>query len=254
MTDVQNEATSGGADVMLRVSHYALLSGLCQFIPLPFADDIADQQVRKRMVAVLLRRWGRGFDVEEIRPLYTGLSGGLVRKAGSITKGLLLKPVRKLFRTVFFVLTFRRALLETTGALLLGHTLDRLLASGWLSPDLASAERKRQAEQIVEAIDGAWANADRRGLMTVVRRSARHLRGWNWDWVRDRVGGTKPDRPDAGAAIRDAEEIEASLDAQSRQKLNIAARELERSLDEERGRSLLARFDEMVDARLGRKG
>ena len=144
MADGPDDASpSGGADVMLRVSHYALLSGLAQFIPLPFADDIADQQMRKRMLSVLLRRRGRDFDVEEIRPLYTGLRGGLIRKAGSVTRGLLLKPIRKLFRTVFFFLTFRRALLEATGALLLGHTIDRLLANGWLDDALTRDQRLR---------------------------------------------------------------------------------------------------------------
>lgn len=248
MADVSEDVSpAGGADVMLRVSHYALLSGLAQFIPLPFADDLADQQVRKRMLSVLLRRRGRSFDVEEIRPLYTGLSGGLVRKAGSVTKSLLLKPVKKLFRTVFFFLTFRRALLEATGALLLGHTLDRLLAGGWLAADLPRDRRKAQAEQIVGAIDAAWASADRRGLMALVRKSARHLRGWNLNWLRPTTPTTPTPIPDAASEV---DALESSMDPQARRKLDTAARQLEKELEAEQGRSLLARFDAMVDARL----
>lgn len=256
MTDADVMASSsGGADVMLRVSHYALLSGLCQFIPVPFADDIADRHVRKRMIAMLLRRRGRGFRVEEVRPLYTGVSGGLFRRVGSVARGLFLKPVKKLFRTVFFFLAFRRALLEATGATLLGHTLDRLLAKGWLPENATPAERKRQAKRIAEAIDEAWANADRRGLMTVVRQSARHLRGWNPDWMPDRwkSRSASPAHPDAteAATLGDADDLEASLDPQSREQLEVAARQLERGLRDGRGQTLLARFDEMVDQRLG---
>ena len=233
-----------GGMTMLRVSHYALLSGLCQFIPVPFADDLADRQVRKRMVGVLLDRRGRvAVDAGDVKPLWAGVGGGIVSKAGGLAKSLVLKPVKKVLRTVFFVMTFRKAILEATEALLLGHTLDRLLADGWFADGTDRDRLRDDAERVSRAVDAAWGAADRRALVALVRRSAKLLKGWGDDEA-------EVDAPDATAADDDAEKLEKSLSPAQRDRLDRAAGDLDERLNDDCGRSLLAQFDAAVDAAL----
>ena len=242
---VSSELTNppGGADVMLRVSHYALLGGLCQFIPIPFADDLAERQVRRRMVGVLLGRRGREtVEAGDLKPLWAGADGGVAARAGGFLKGLILKPIKKALRTVFFVATFRKAILEATEAVLLGHTLDRLLADGWFADDAGAAAWTDQSRRLAAALEAAGGQADRKALSALVRRSARLLKGW---WRED----DGPDTPDATAAA-DAEDLEQSLSPAQRDRLDRAAGRLEQSLGGARGQSLLAQFDAAVDAAL----
>ena len=236
----------GGADVMGRIAHHALLSGLCQFIPVPFADDYADRRVRRAMVAKLLAARGRAYDADAVKPLWAGPPGSVLGKIGGVAKGLVLKPVKKLLRTVFFVFTIRRAILEAAEVLLLGHTLDRLLAAGRLGDGLPADARRDEAADVERAVAGVMDSPDRRALVTLVRASARKLRGIGRD-AEDADPG--PDaRPDATAD--DAAEAEASLSPRQREKLDAASSELAGELQDEQGRSLLARLDAAVDARL----
>ncbi|MEM7809012.1 MAG: hypothetical protein AAF561_12960, partial [Planctomycetota bacterium] len=228
----------GGGDVLMRVSHFALLAGLCQFIPIPFADDLAGQNVRRRMVGVLLDRRGRTYDVDDVEPLYAGPGKSLVGRAGSFAKGLVLKPMKKLLRTVFFVAIIRQAILATAEVLMLGHTIDRLLAQDWLPNDAPKETLEAEAEQIVVAVSGVMSSPERRGLVTLVRRMARVLRD------RDRSDTDLPDVTDGDA--------EAALDDGQRRDLDTASAKLANRLEDETGRSILARVDAAVDARLAK--
>src|SRR5688572_30437195 len=163
-------ARSGGADVMLPLSHYAMLVGLCQFIPVPFVDDWIQQRLLERVVRCVLRGRGRMFPAEDLRPLYTS-QHGLLGTAGSAARALVLKPMKKLFRTVLIVFGARRAALEAAEVLLLGHTLDRLLAAGWLPDKGTPEDRRAQAQRIGKAVARAWRGADRRALTDIIRRS-----------------------------------------------------------------------------------
>ena len=230
---------AGGGDVMLRISHYALLSGLCQFIPVPFADDAADRQVRKRLVGNLLVQRGRSFDVDRVKPLYAGPSKGIVGSTFSIAKGLILKPVKKLLRTVFFVVTIRRAILETANALLLGHTLDRLMADGWFADDASQDELRSQASRVERAVAAATASPERRGLTTLIRATAR--RYWPGRQADEVVPGTDGRAVDPEAALSDA----------GRERLGKAAKDLDGQLDSGEGQSALSQLDAVVDRHLG---
>jgi hypothetical protein len=226
----------GGTEVMLRVSHYALLGGLCQFIPIPFADDLAERHVRKRMVDLLLDRRGRPFDAGVVKPLYAGPGGSILGKAGGIAKSLVMKPVKKLLKTVFFVATIRRAILESAEILLLGHTIDRLLADGRLPAEASEDALRDEAERIEAAVTAVMASPERRGLTTLVRHAANLLR------EREQIDVTLPPVTDGNA--------EAALDEEQRRQLDAASKKLAAELEDERGRSTLAKLDAMIDEHL----
>ncbi|MEL7239188.1 MAG: hypothetical protein AAGK78_10020 [Planctomycetota bacterium] len=93
---------AGGADVMLKVAHYGLLAGLCQFIPLPFADDAAEEFVKEHMITQLLRRRDRSITAEDVPALYKGIRRSVLGRGLGFAKSILLKPIKKVLRTVFF--------------------------------------------------------------------------------------------------------------------------------------------------------
>ena len=225
-------------EVLHLIAHKALLAGLCEFIPVPFVDDLVGDRVRKSMVAGLLERRGRRFAVSRVEPLYAGPArSGLARVAG-FAKSLVLKPVKKMLRTVFFFVTIRRAVLQVAGSLLLGRSLDRRLAAGGFAEGAPAGELKAQAAALEAAVRGVMASPERRGLVRLVRRSFGALRG----------GGV--DAPPADAALEAAGgDPEAALSPGQRKRLGEASARLEAELEEESG-GMLAALDAAVDARL----
>ena len=86
----------------------SLGTGAYEFIPLPFLDEWLINRQRRRMVETILGRRGITYD-PQVPSEFVGSGRSLWSRMGSITRGLLLKPLRKLFRSVLFWLTARNA-------------------------------------------------------------------------------------------------------------------------------------------------
>jgi|GEM_PF-1201095 len=217
--------------------HHALLAAVCQFIPIPFLDDMAGDRVVRRLVEKLLERNGRGYGAEAVAPFYEGPERGVASKVGGFVKGLVMKPVKKLMRTALIVVTIRRALMTAARVVLLGRTIDRCLARGELGDDMPVDRKRVRAAEIDAAVRAVMASPERRGLTRLIRESASLLR--------DRPGPQAP-----VSAARDADAAEASLAPDERRRLDMAAAELESKLHSEEQRGMLAAVDAAVDARL----
>jgi hypothetical protein len=100
----------------------SLKAGAYQFIPLPFVDDWLTSRQRKGMVRAALAAGGFSFDPQVPR-LLAGGSRSLTARLGSFAKGLVLKPLRKVFRTVFFWLSARSAARMVVETYFLGRFL-----------------------------------------------------------------------------------------------------------------------------------
>ncbi len=243
--DVSTPAANppGGADVFARISHHALLAGLCQFIPIPFADDAVEMRVRRAMVKKLLAARGVAYPHKQVEALWEGPPRSIAAKAGGFAKSLVLKPLKKVLRTVLLFLTVRRAILTAAEVLLLGHTVDRLIADGRLGHDLAPEPRTANAIAAERAVREVIASPERRGIVKLVRESARLLKGIGKD-------ADAADRPAATAAVDDDEAVEQSLTADERRRLDAASGDLAGKLQDDRGRSVLAQLDAQVDRRM----
>ena len=218
--------------------YHALLAAVCQFIPVPFLDDVAGDRVVRRLVGKLLERNGRGYGTEAVAPLYEGPERSVAGKVGGFVKGLVMRPVKKVLRTVLIAITIRRALMTVARVVLLGRTIDRCLARGELADDMPEGRRRERAAQIDAAVRDVMASPERRGLLKLVRESASLLRD---DEPTPRVPPT--------AAV-DADAAEASLTSGERRRLGRATAELESKLQSEEQRGMLASVDAAVDARL----
>ena len=235
--DPSKDTQPGG--VLHLIAHKALLAGLCQFIPVPFVDDLLGDRVRRSMVEQLLERRGRTFEVSAVKPLYAGpAKSGLSRVTG-FAKSLIFKPVKKLLRTVFIFVTIRRSVLDVAGMLLLGRSLDRRLAAGAFANGTPEEQLREEAAALEAAVRGVLDSPERRGLVRLVRGSFRALR---------KEGVDGPPTPDAlDAAGGDPEE---ALSPQQKRRLSSASTRLSEELERQASEGLLASLDAAVDARL----
>lgn len=144
----------------------AVLTGASTFVPIPFLDDVVLTRARKALVASLLQHHGRTYDVADVAPLYEDPSGSWLALPFKIAGKLVLVPVRMALRTVFVVFQVRAVALEVGKTLLLGATIDRLLAAG----DLDGPPRTADAAAIRAAFEATFAGVDRRAVVDVGKR------------------------------------------------------------------------------------
>ena len=83
-------------------------SGVYEFIPLPFVDEWAIKKHRKSMIESILKKRGITFE-KEVPELLAGGGQSFFSRLGSMGRGLILKPLRKLFRSVLFWMTAKKA-------------------------------------------------------------------------------------------------------------------------------------------------
>lgn len=148
----------------------AVATGAARFIPLPFVDDWVASFSRRQLVASVLKRHGRCFATSDLKGLYDD-GGSLLGLPFRVAKGLVLAPIKKLFRTVFFVFALRDVALAVGKTVALGHTLDRALGLGGFRDDDTRAQRRDEARRLRKALDVAYAKIDER----LVRRAANAL-------------------------------------------------------------------------------
>jgi hypothetical protein len=136
------------------LTHVVAVS-LTPLIPIPFADDIAATGFRRRLVRKLAEAHHTPLTEDAVRRLADRPS------SGSMGGRILRYPIRRIFRKIFYVLEWKRAL-DTLG--------DDTLRAALLEHALAS-RAPIDAPRLAAAIDRTVAEADR-GLFPRTARAA----------------------------------------------------------------------------------
>ena len=245
MADSDKRGSAAGV-----LAYSTLFVGTSQFVPLPFVDAILERRVRKSMVQTLLKRHARSYGVGELGLLYGSGRGcvmGCLVALVSFPIKLIVEPIKKLFKTVFFVLTIRDAGLVMGDCFLLGRTLDRLLARGELGDELAAKQRHARVRQVRAAFDETYAGSDLsllRHLFEQTLRGAKALPAAGAKAARALMKGDSPSEP---AQI-------GELDASERAVVDEGEAQLEQALADEKVQGFLADFDQRFDAALAKLG
>ncbi len=145
----------------------SLQTGAFQFIPLPFVDDWLTARQRWAMVRSILNERGISYDGDVPR-LLAGGGRSLVARAGSLAKGAVMKPMRKILRTTLFWMTVRRAALVVVETYLLA----RFLHLPALGGQHLTADDGRRLARIFEEISQ---NLDLKAARDVVEKVNRIL-------------------------------------------------------------------------------
>lgn len=234
------------ADLVTAQARAALFTTVAVFLPIPLVDDLLLARARTHLVATVLRAHGRDLDPRRLAPLWAG--GGCLSGCLGLPLKLLLWPLKKLMRTVFFVLGLRAAALEVGRTLALGRTVDRRLRAGHLAggpaPSPPAADPVAlEALRLRAALDRAYAGVDRAALasaLAVLLRGARAAPGLLRYAARRVLRRGVQDEAAAVAALPPAE----------RQAVAGAVGRVEAALDDPDVRSFLEALDRRVDAAL----
>ncbi|MDP0491369.1 MAG: hypothetical protein Q7Q71_10000 [Verrucomicrobiota bacterium JB023] len=168
----------------------SLRSGVYEFIPLPFIDDYLLKRERRKLVESVLKRNNVGYD-EKAAATLAGRKGSLSAKLRGFARGLLMKPLKKVFRTVFFWLMVKNAVSDMIESYLLarfaGHP--RLALNGYLTEE--------RAQEVMPIFERNVTRIDHR----LAGEGVRHL----WQWMRKQ----KQEDAVSGENVEEAIEKEA---------------------------------------------
>jgi hypothetical protein len=153
MPDERNKLTSedvAGQPVMLT---YAVLTGLTPLIPVPVVDDLAKNYFRRRLARAVAAARGRTLSSEELDALTAERKGGCL---GGCLGMLVVYPLKKIFRKVFYFLEWKRAVDLTSRTYHFGY-----LTAYALKPREggASALDLRGARAVGEAVEAVCREA-----------------------------------------------------------------------------------------------
>lgn len=123
------------------ILEHSVTLALTPLIPIPFADDIVANAIRRRLVRKLGVAHGLDLGPYEVR----GLADQPGRTLGRIARRVITYPVRKILRKIFFVLELRRALAILGEDYHRAILLDDAFSSGWV--------RKYPPHILAEAVD-----------------------------------------------------------------------------------------------------
>ncbi|MCO5169707.1 MAG: hypothetical protein M9894_25495 [Planctomycetes bacterium] len=242
----EGPAVPGEGDLAAAQARAALFTAAAVLVPLPLVDDLLVRRSRAHLVATLLRAHGRDVDPARLAPLWQG-RGCLDRCLGLPFK-LLLWPLKKLLRTVFFFLGIRAAALDVGRTLALGRAVDRRLRAGHLAgagPAPPGADPLAlEALRLRTALDAAYAGIDRVAVVTALGAVVRVARTMPGQLLRAARRVLRKDVEDEAAAV-------AALPAAERQAVAGAVDRLEAALDDPAVQGLLEELDRRFDAALG---
>ncbi len=165
-----------GNEAAINVGHIArtasLGTGAYEFIPLPFVDEWAIKRHRKSMVESILKKRGITFETG-VPELLAGGGRSLFSRLGSMSRGLILKPLRKLFRSVLFWLTAKNA----ARTAMVTYFLARLLHHPGLLPEGAGNHlTKERARFISDVFTDVSKGIDLRAAKDAFRQVVRLFR------------------------------------------------------------------------------
>jgi hypothetical protein len=154
---------------------HAVLVGLTPLIPVPFLDDVVKGYFRRRLVRQLASSHGRELGAAELDALVKEDDGGCLR--GCLV-AVLVYPLKKIFRKVFFFLEWKRAADLTSQTYHFGYLLNYALRRG---PDGRSLLDARGADALGAAVAAVCREAPIKPVEGAVaatfRQSRKVLRG-----------------------------------------------------------------------------
>lgn len=212
-----------------------VVSASARFIPIPFVDDLVQEQCRRFVVASTFAAYDSPIELATSKPYY-GSPGGCVSGCSTFVLRapfkLLLFPLRKIWA---LVTSIRGVPLEILRMVLLGRTLDRLLRSGRVEDHSEFFARLRQA------FDVSFARMDFRVVRATMHDALAGVSGWRAAAVEAAKQLARPDdaaKPDLAAS----------------QELNTSANRIQDVLDRPETAKLFSEFDSRLDRELNHLG
>ncbi len=217
---------------------HAVLVGLTPLIPVPFVDDLVKAHLLRRMVIALAASHARSVRPQDVETLIEDRGGCALGCLGQVV----LYPLKKIFRKVFFFLEWKRAVDLTSRTYHQGYLIDYALSSD------AIFGAKTMAE-IRDAIDAVCRESPVKPLESAIGATFRKSRGVLRSAAQIFAGALKR-RGDARPDRQQVAEVVDAVEEQEEREIAPVTTGLQRAvanIPEEHFRRLRTR----LDARLG---
>ncbi|MGH9902265.1 MAG: hypothetical protein ACRD68_10715 [Pyrinomonadaceae bacterium] len=132
---------------------YSVLTGLTPLIPVPFADDLAKAYLRRRLIRALAESHNLSLDPDTLESLSEEGKSGC---AGGCLAQVVLYPLKKVFRKVFYFLEWKRAVDLTSYTYHYGYLIDYALGAGVVG---GASQQGRSGAEVRAAIEAACREA-----------------------------------------------------------------------------------------------
>jgi hypothetical protein len=200
----------------------AVLTGLTPLIPLPLVDDAAYTRLMRRMTSQLATAHGVELSNEQIRVLSDAPGGGCLPGClGSV----LLYPLGKLFRKLFFFLEWKRAVDIVSHTYYHGYLLNAALREGYLETHGAMAVRAA-TDRVLRRVDTRLIE---RAVRSVFRKSQRVLRNtarlWQSAGAPDADSAEEQKAQQVGGIVGQLQQAFARLPAEHFERLETELRQ-----------------------------
>jgi hypothetical protein len=161
-------ADSSAQDVL--VTH-AILVGLTPLIPIPFVDDVAQKAFSRSLTERLAARHERILSSEQIKTLIEQPSGNFF---GGVAGKIALYPAKKLFRKVFYVLEWKRAVDLISATYYRGFLLDVALEENGIE-QYGAAKVRAALERVLARTNTSPLHHAASGLVGGSKGAFRHV-------------------------------------------------------------------------------
>lgn len=218
-----------------------LLASAARLVPVPLLDDILREKALHLMVSRTIKLHGRAYRSASVAPLYGTAEGCGQRLALFLLLWpikLLLYPIKKVLS---WIMAAKNVAADLSEAVLLGRTLDRVLANERLPMGADAGALRTEAARVRLAFDNALRGTDLRLLRAVLRRALEGVKGLPRAAVRAlRRLRNKADDADPTAG----------LSAADREKVDAGASRIAAALEAPDVRAFLEAFDARFDENL----
>lgn len=154
----------------------AAIVGASTLLPLPLVDDWIASLSRRQLVRAALRRHGRTYPVNDVKPLYD-VGGSLIGLPWRVAKSIIMAPINKVLKKVLVVFAARDLALAMGKTIALGHILERELKLGAFRNDSTREMRRDEAARLRKALDVALKDVDVRLLQRTATSLIARARG-----------------------------------------------------------------------------
>jgi hypothetical protein len=115
--------------------YHTILIGVAPLIPIPFVDEWIVAYLWKHMIVEVAKRHGVKLSKVEINQLNPPK-----KKTGCLTVigSMIIRPVKELFREIFFWLEWKRGIDLATSSYYFGYLLDYIFEQGYFQPEFVS--------------------------------------------------------------------------------------------------------------------
>ncbi len=156
----------------LTVHRQSFQTGAFEFVPIPFVDDWLICRERRSLVTKILRRRGLRYENKVPQLLADGGARTFFSYLGGLVRALILKPLRKIFRTFLIWFTIRRAVLTVVETYFLARFVHALEAE--------------PAHPITNSQAKAWGKVFKETIAHLEKRIAKEGTRQIWQWMKDK--------------------------------------------------------------------